>query len=83
MLDFYVKPVQISVIRILSIVAKMAFDNLTIQVIAFNLENIVDVETFFNLVCIILLLITMKNLIKLAQAQVVFVIDLVQIIKLT
>ncbi len=62
---------------------KMAFDNLTIQVIASNLENIVDVETFLNLVCIILFLITMKNLIKLAQAQVVFVIDLVQVIKLT
>jgi hypothetical protein len=61
----------------------MAFDNLTIQVIASNLENIVDVETFLNLVCIILFLITMKNLIKLAQAQVVFVIDLVQVIKLT
>jgi hypothetical protein len=62
---------------------KMAFDNLTIQVIASNLENIVNVETFLNLVCIILLLITIKNLIKLAQAQVVFVIDLVQVIKLT
>jgi hypothetical protein len=56
---------------------KMAFDSLTIQVIAFNLENIVDVETFLNLAPIILFLITMKNLIKLAQAQVVFVIDLV------
>jgi len=61
----------------------MAFDSLTIQVIASNLENLVDVETFLNLVCIILLLITMKKLIKLAQAQVVFVIDLVQVIKLT
>jgi hypothetical protein len=61
----------------------MALDSLTIQIIASNLENLVDVETFLNLVCIILLLITMKKLIKLAQAQVVFVIDLVQVIKLT
>jgi hypothetical protein len=61
----------------------MAFDSLTIQVIASNLENLIDVETFLNLVCIILLLIIVKNLIKLAQAQVVFVIDLVQVMKWT
>jgi hypothetical protein len=36
-----------------------------------------------NLVCIVFILSTMKNLIKLAQAWDSFVIDLVQIIKLT
>lgn len=62
---------------------KMALDSLTIQIIASNLENLVDVETFLNLVCIFLLLITVNNLIKLAQAQVFFFIGLVQVIKLT
>jgi len=61
----------------------MAFDSLTIQVIASKLENLIDVETFLNLVCIILLLIIVKNLNKLAWAQVVFVIDLVQVMKWT
>jgi hypothetical protein len=42
----------------------------------------VDIETFLNLDSIILLLSTMKNLIKFAQARNVFVIYLVQIIKM-
>ncbi len=62
---------------------KMALDSLTIQVVAPNLEHLIDVETFFNLVCIVFILSTMKNLIKVAQAWDSFVINLVQTIKLT
>ncbi len=57
---------------------KMALDSLTIQDIAFNLEHITNFETPLNLVCIVPLLNIVKNLIKLVQAQDVFVIDLVQ-----
>jgi hypothetical protein len=62
---------------------KMAFNSCTIQVVAPNLEHLIDVETFFYLVCIVFILSTIKNLIKLAQKWDSFVIDLVQIIKLT
>ncbi len=61
---------------------KMALDSPTIQVVAPNLEHLIDVEILLNLVCIVFILSTMKNLIKLAQAWDSFVIDLAQIIKL-
>jgi hypothetical protein len=57
---------------------KMALDSATIQAIAFNLEHISNFEIPLNLVCIVHLLNIVKNLIKLVQAQDVFVIDLVQ-----
>jgi hypothetical protein len=56
----------------------MAFDSPTIQVVAFNSKHITNNETLLNLVCIVPLLNIVKNLIKLVQAQDVFVIDLVQ-----
>jgi hypothetical protein len=46
----------------------MAVDNLTIQIVVSNLEDLVDIETFLNLACIVLLLSIVKNLIKLTQA---------------
>jgi hypothetical protein len=46
----------------------MALHSPTIQVVAPNLEHLIDVETLFNLVFIVFILNTMKNLIKLAQA---------------
>jgi hypothetical protein len=61
----------------------MALDSLIIQAFAFNLEHLTNVETLLILVCIVPLLSIVKNLIKLAQARDVFVIDLVQAIKLT
>jgi hypothetical protein len=57
---------------------KMALDSPTIQAFAFNLECITNFETLLNLVCIVPLLNIVKILIKLVQAQDVFVIDLVQ-----
>lgn len=62
---------------------KMALNSLIIQVVAPNLKHVINVETLLNLVCIVFILSTMKNLIKLAQAWDSFVIDLVQTIKLT
>jgi len=56
----------------------MAFDSPTIQVVAFNSKHITNNETLLNLVCIVPLLNIVKNLIKLVQAQDVFVIDFVQ-----
>jgi hypothetical protein len=47
---------------------KMALNSLTIQVVAPNLEHLIDVETFLNLVYIVFILSIVKNLIKLAQA---------------
>jgi hypothetical protein len=44
----------------------MALNNLTIQVVAFNLEHLVDVEIVFNLACIVFLLTAIKKLMKLA-----------------
>jgi hypothetical protein len=44
----------------------MALDNLTIQIVAFNLEHLVDVEIVFNLACIVFILTAIKNLMKLA-----------------
>jgi len=50
------------------LVLKMAFNSPIIQVVAPNLEHLIDVDTLFNLVCIVFILSPMKNLIKLAQA---------------
>ncbi len=62
----------------------MALDSPTIPTIAFNLEHLVDVETLLGLAWLVPLLSVIKNLIKLAQAwDKIFVIDLVQTIKLT
>jgi hypothetical protein len=61
----------------------MALDSPTIPTITFNLEHLVNVETLLGLVCLVPLLNVVKNLIKLAQAQDIFVIDLIQTIKLT
>ncbi len=61
----------------------MALDSLTIQGVALNLEHLTNVETFLNLACIVLLLSIVKNLINLAQAWNVFVIDLMYTIKLS
>ncbi len=47
---------------------KMALNSLIIQVVAPNLKHVINVETLLNLVCIVFILSTMKNLIKLAQA---------------
>ncbi len=63
---------------------KMALDSPTIPIIAFNLEHLVNVETLLGLACLVPLLNVVKNLVKLAQARdMIFVIDLVQTIKLT
>lgn len=61
----------------------MALDSPTILAIAFNLEHLVNVETLSGLACLVPLLSVVDNLIKLAQAWNIFVIDLVQTIKLT
>jgi hypothetical protein len=61
----------------------MAFDSPTIQAFSLNLELLTNVEALLSLACIVPLLSIVKNLIKLAQARDVFVIDLVQVIKLT
>jgi hypothetical protein len=62
----------------------MALDSPTIPIIAFNLEHLVNVETLLGLACLVPLLNVVKNLVKLAQARdMIFVIDLVQTIKLT
>jgi hypothetical protein len=60
----------------------MALDSPTIQAFALNLEHLTNVETLLSLAYIVPLLNIVKNLIKLEQAQDVFVIDLVQVIKL-
>jgi hypothetical protein len=61
----------------------MALDGPIIQAFALNLEHLTNVEALYSLVYIFPLLSIMKNLIKLAQARSVFIIDLVQAIKLT
>ncbi len=55
----------------------------TIQVVTSNLEHLINVETLLSFSYIVPLLNNMKNLIKLEQAQDIFVIHLVQTIKLT
>jgi len=47
------------------------------------LEHLINIEIFLSLACIVPLLNIVMNLIKLAQAWDVFVIDLVEAIKLT
>jgi hypothetical protein len=51
---------------------KMAFDNPIIWTIILNWKYLIDIETFKNVVCIVLF-----------EAQDCFVIDLVEVIKLT
>jgi hypothetical protein len=47
LLDFYVEPIQICVVRVPSTIKlKMTLDNPS-----FNLEHVVDVETILSLLC--------------------------------
>jgi hypothetical protein len=82
-LDLYVEPIQTSVARIPSIIVENGIGQPTIQVVTSNLDHLANVETLLSFSCIVPLLSNLKNLIKLAQAQDILVIDLVQTIKLT
>jgi hypothetical protein len=82
-LDLYVELIQTIATRIPSNIGENGIGQSTIQVVTSNLEHLVNVETFLGFSCIVPLLNNIKNLIKLAQAQDIFVIDLVQTIKLT
>jgi len=64
------------------ILLKMALDNLQSKLLS-PTWGIWLMLTFLGFSCVVPLLNNMKNLIKLAQAQDIFVIDLVQTIKLT
>lgn len=81
-MSIYVEPIHLSVTRIPSIIVENGTKQPCNNSWCFKLEHLVDVETILNLACIVFILSVVKNLIKLTQTWDVFIIDLVQVIKL-
>jgi hypothetical protein len=81
-MSIYVEPIHLGVAKIPFIIVENGTKQPCYNNWCFKLEHLVDVKTLLNLACIVLILSVTKNLIKLTRAWDVFIIDLVQAIKL-
>lgn len=81
-MSIYVEPIHLGVAKIPSVIVEDGTKQPCNNSWCFKLEHLVVVETLLNLACIVLILSVVKKLIKLTQAWDVFIIDLVQAIKL-